>query len=401
MPDKVLRKFGMGRMTKKDRDDLVQSKLFKRTGYTKGYESMRYGKGPELEQLVFDAMVEPIKTGDLLGIKTVDVETGEPAKPRESNLKGEPRLTQKAFKKIINQVDVHAIQDHFESLYDEYLNCSSPNRAVYLKKKIMSNMQAFESLIIQGIDDKNFTYTPAYKGCSTGRMYEMGGIQGMSRDFKKAAWESTEAINYDIRSCQIASLLEFDGLKDSTRETLEGYVGNPNAKEEYAGRVGIDVDLWKQSLLSLFNGAGIWESIYEEILIWDFGIYRHTGKEVHDKFVEVAESFIEARKDWFKVIKGIVAKKSFIRNGTRYVKNRMRKPTSDLNDTSFLSAFFLQGVEAKFIFTLIDLSSKYDYQVLGNEHDGLVTMGIIPPLAIEEAKELTGLNKLELIPKDW
>jgi len=165
--------------------------------------------------------------------------------------------------------------------------------------------------------------------------------------------------------------------------------------------VGIDVDLWKQSLISLFFGANVCKGIYEEILGWDFGIYQHMGKEIHNKFVEVATPFIKARDDWFNVVKGIVAEKKFIRKGTSYVKNKLDKITSNLNKTSFLSAFLLQGIEARFIFTLIDLSSKYGYQVLGNEHDGLVTMGMIPQLAIEEAKELTGLNKLELIDKGW
>jgi hypothetical protein len=394
----------MANTTAKELIELTRFGPLGRTGYTVGVESMHYYMKPEFEQKIYNAMMEPIRTGEFVDLQIVDLDTGKPTEPRKNQLKYEPKLTQRAFPKILNQVDLYAIQDLFKALVKEYDNCQSE----YLKAKIASNWLAYESLFIQEIDYKDFTYTPAYKGCSTGRMYEIGGIQGMSRDFKKAAWESTGAINYDIRSCQIASLLEFDGLKDSTRETLEGYVENPNAKYEYAGRVGIDVDLWKQSLLSLFNGAGIDKSIYEEILNWEFGTYRHMGREIHNKFVEVAKPFIEARKDWVNVIRGIVAKKiltkngtTFTRNGTRYLKNKIGKITKDLNDMGYLSSFLLQGIEARFIFTLIDLSTKYGYQVLGNEHDGLVTLGEISKVAIEEAKELTGLNKLELINKGW
>ena len=110
----------MGHMTAQERKELIEVYgLFKRSGYIKGFEPIRYSMTTELEQRVFEAMTHPIRTGNFFDIDLIDLETDMPVPPRKSILKNEPRLTQRAFPKIINQVNLYAIQDHFKELYDE------------------------------------------------------------------------------------------------------------------------------------------------------------------------------------------------------------------------------------------------------------------------------------------
>ncbi|WP_427162627.1 hypothetical protein ACQFX9_14390 [Aliinostoc sp. HNIBRCY26] len=95
------------------------------------------------------------------------------------------------------------------------------------------------------------------------------------------------------------------------------------------------------------------------------------------------------------------------KNGKRYVKNPTGKTLcitdlqkeSEWKLKSTLAAFVLQGQEAAFIHELTLLSLQYDYQVISNEHDGLVTVGDIPDEAVQKAAEKSGLKYAKLDEK--
>ena len=61
-----------------------------------------------------------------------------------------------------------------------------------------------------------------------------------------------------------------------------------------------------------------------------------------------------------------------------------------------IAAFFLQGKEAVFIHHLTLLGAKYGYKPIGNEYDGLLTIGLIPEEAVNEARELSGFVSASL-----
>ncbi len=65
-----------------------------------------------------------------------------------------------------------------------------------------------------------------------------------------------------------------------------------------------------------------------------------------------------------------------------------------------LAAFVLQGQEAAFIHHLTILSVEFDFVVVANEHDGLITIGDIPVAAMEKAGELSGLKSPVMKIKD-
>ena len=94
--------------------------------------------------------------------------------------------------------------------------------------------------------------------------------------------------------------------------------------------------------------------------------------------------------------------------GKQYIKNPTGKNLciTDLKGSSddkkrVLAAFVLQGFEAGFIHHLTLLSREYDYEVLSNQHDGLIALGEIPQAAVERAKEISGLHYANLEVKPF
>jgi hypothetical protein len=88
------------------------------------------------------------------------------------------------------------------------------------------------------------------------------------------------------------------------------------------------------------------------------------------------------------------------KSGKDYVKNPTGKALciDDLIEKytewevkSKLASFKLLGREACFIHNLTILSKEYKFQVIANEHDGLVCIGNIPEEAVQRAAEMSGL----------
>ncbi|MEL6704814.1 MAG: hypothetical protein AAFU38_10385 [Bacteroidota bacterium] len=61
----------------------------------------------------------------------------------------------------------------------------------------------------------------------------------------------------------------------------------------------------------------------------------------------------------------------------------------------------LQGSEATFIHHLTLLQAEYGYEVLANEHDGLVVLGSIPEEAVALARTRSGFRTAEIEPKPF
>ncbi len=66
-----------------------------------------------------------------------------------------------------------------------------------------------------------------------------------------------------------------------------------------------------------------------------------------------------------------------------------------------VSAFLLQGLEAAFTYAIIEISPQFDYEVLANEHDGVVVEGEIPEEAQDLAKFVSGFQAAQLVPKSF
>jgi hypothetical protein len=101
------------------------------------------------------------------------------------------------------------------------------------------------------------------------------------------------------------------------------------------------------------------------------------------------------------------SRKNYINNRCEvgfYLGDYSNKQGKIINKTDLrrkLAAYFLQGQEAGFIHHLTILSKKYNFTVLSNQHDGLVTQGEIPAEAVIEASQLSGLKYAQLEKKNF
>jgi hypothetical protein len=403
-------------MTKDNLEELIRDGLISRDYYDQAnHKSYWYFMGEHLSQQVEGAYGSK-SVLDMLREGVCSLITGRPQSPLPTILftkgkngtKGchEPPLIKQSFGMIRrNCVNVRKLNEAFEALKYKIAEFPHPDQKRTLQYRLMGNQRCLETLLRQGLtldrDTGIGTYVPAYKPSTTGRMFEIGGgCQALSRKFKKAAYDLPGLMNYDIRSSQVTALLELGGkygLDPRAKETLTEYIGNKDSKKEYAQQVGMDEDLWKQCLLSLFFGAStektrrisadetIQCSIYSEIIAWC-----NKNDELADpdhlltNFCEVAKHFIKVQETWLRLIEQeILPKERYRREKTLYLDNAVGKTKVIPNkiDQQILrevSAFLLQGLEAAFIYTLITLSEQYGYEVRSCEHDGLITYGSIP-----------------------
>jgi hypothetical protein len=78
-----------------------------------------------------------------------------------------------------------------------------------------------------------------------------------------------------------------------------------------------------------------------------------------------------------------------------------REDYSEADRKKKFAASFLQGGEAAFIHHLTLLSPEYGYEPIGNEHDGLITLGEIPSEAVEEARRRSKFWDAEIVEKPF
>lgn len=252
-----------------------------------------------------------------------------------------------------------------------------------------------------------YTFTNSYVAAYTGRIYfDGGGLQNAPKAMKAAAYSGIENIhNYDLVSSQMnALLIELRGLEIDT-SWIDQYLSNPKAKEVYSKAVGVGQDLWKEMLYSLLFGASVRKeegcSIYD-LVVEGFG-EGEDAEDVYYRFKEVTRGLAKACEKWHQYLYEtyfIYSKQAFIYNK---VGKSLKRVDIEAESTSkakrTLAAFFLQGRESAFIQELTCLSKDYGYQVIANEHDGIVTIGQIAEEAVRKASGKSGFYTAQLIQK--
>jgi hypothetical protein len=288
-----------------------------------------------------------------------------------------------------NCVNVWRLHEAFEKLKTDITTCTNPHQRQQLVYRYMGNQHCLDALMRQGLtidqDTGIGTYVPAYQPSKTGQMFEIGGgCQALSRAFKQAAYDLPGLHNYEIRSSQVTALMEIGGtygLDTQSTRTLQEYIDSKHAKFLYAQQAGMDVDLWKQYLLSLFVGAStekviqvsskqaITGSIYAEMVDWcQKNDTTADPDTLFAHFLTVAQPFIDVRDTWLWIIQQqILPEETYRRRGKQYLENAVGKTMiipKKLTQQVLreVSAFLLQGLEAAFIYTLITLSDTYGYE---------------------------------------
>ena len=248
-----------------------------------------------------------------------------------------------------------------------------------------------------------------------GRIFHVDdlGTVGISREIKAANYKMIEEYigvkinNYDLKASQMAAICSYAkraGLPEF--ETIKEYVKDPNIKVEIAKKLGIKVEYLKVLLLAKLFGSSddITEktkNTYDNILE-DAGVKGKANKInlLFNLKNDIARNLFNDINRYFDSIpeieklfdRKIIGKDEWISNGCVWVNTNKFKNRSEYYYKKTISAFALQGLESYFIYTLINMATKYNYKVLSYEYDGIICIGEIPEEAINEAIRITGFD---------
>jgi hypothetical protein len=251
---------------------------------------------------------------------------------------------------------------------------------------------------------------------------------------KKAAFSFPGCYNYDLKSSQIFTLLDISEKNNIPTENLRVFLDID--KQIKADEVGIPKSVYKNCMYAFVMGArsknfkgsprywdkkaGKYKPEFFNLSVIKYllkeaqrlnkekGIINNdSGNEVltlellerFNKSVEMLSKHLESFNEWLINDYCKTAKKGIVRNlcdmpfdlklfrnsKGEYVGSKRKELCRKL------TAFLLQGTEAALVHYLSqeEIQFKYNYKVISNQHDGLVTIGLIPDAAVEEViKEL-------------
>ncbi|HEY9699078.1 MAG TPA: hypothetical protein V6D10_17590 [Trichocoleus sp.] len=303
------------------------------------------------------------------------------------------------------------------------------NRAAIITVK-KSNLKKLEGGLAE--------YEPAYRMQSTGRITEKGvGMQNCTREMKYRAFSGIlRLFNYDLKSSQVWGLIQWFEEAGLNTQWLVEYLNQD--KKVYADTIGISKDCWKKCFVALIMGGNslrkaeledlrnattdkeVKEAIRHKIV--EYLLKEADGDvekmlEFSTKFDEVTSALQTELAKWHSWLIEVHPKKmgvSSYAKGTQYLTNGCgaKFNLSEWKDSKGnwvnkaklgmkLAAFWLQGTEAAFIHHLAIVSAEYGFEVINNQHDGLVTIGEIPEEAVEYARNASGLKYANLEIKSF
>jgi hypothetical protein len=250
-----------------------------------------------------------------------------------------------------------------------------------------------------------------------GRLTEVGGgFQSCSREMKHAAFSGIpDVYNYDLKSSQLLGLKQqFEEAGISTEQV--DVLLNENTAIE-AAKIGLTKKEYKAAILMFVMGA--WLTAFTKAKSSETSIYEAVERgaltadidSIYNKLHEKLQPLEKALDEWHNIL---VAKAPKKMNKSKNITNKVdakfnlqeyvKAEGKILHKSELkrkLAAFYLQGQESCFIMHLTILSKKYNFTVLSNQHDGLVTQGEIPAEAVIEASQLSGLKYAQLEKKNF
>ena len=271
-------------------------------------------------------------------------------------------------------------------------------------------------------------YTPVFGGRI---LFKNGGPQGMLGAVKARAYDIEGLVNYDIKSChttglkEVADKLAAVGVKVDV-SPWEKYPG----KYEVADETGLPVILVKIVEHAIKYGAYLPASIAQANKVFeDSSIDPEKDLKLVKATKKYAENPGEALSELHEVFAGMrrVVKRISKALLNEYWEER-RQPCgpggycmknacgvtfrpSDYSEgherETKVMAWMLQGLEAAFIHSITILSAESDdFEVVANEHDGLIADGRIPGIdeegvseVVEIARLMSGFYRAELVEK--
>lgn len=256
-----------------------------------------------------------------------------------------------------------------------------------------------------------------------------GGVQGMLGAVKQEAYGTLNGVhNYDIRSCHTQALLTLcDEIQEVTGREIDtapltDYLGR-GGKDWAVQAYPVPRHLVKTVEHSVKMGAALPRSAAQAARM--SSELPGTDRIAVQEAVESTYSKSSIRRrmygflyDIFHGIHSLVQEVAGLLVGDYYeaVKQPggpagwgMKNPCGLLfrpsaheaghKRRSKAMASFLQGYEAAYVAHLVCLQDDYDYEVMGCEYDGVITLGEIPQAAQNEAAQRSGFDGAELVQK--
>jgi hypothetical protein len=371
--------------------------------YTKG----RHPRSYRVEDWLIDGYIQAIPYESPSLVNLFD---GKPIKPTECHRPktSHPGLPPPSL--IIEAIqcfqqclfNLEAILSHLTSLQRGFQINPTPNN----RFRFINDWTCFDAVDKWATPFANlpgiYTFAPHYTVQATGRIGT--ALQSCSRAMKAAAFASIpDAHNYDLSSSQVVLTLRELQRRGIACQWLEDYTDQPELRATYAHYVGISEDAWKECLCTALMGGHVPNSLYrksnailktlEESLPPDQDL-----KAGVERLRETIQPLLKPLKAWHRLLESEVKQAGALTNALGITRHYEEFKS---NKVSGIVAHLLQGQEAYFIHTLTTLGTKHGFQPMGNEHDGLITLGKIPEQAIKEAQQLTGLDCLRLREKPF
>jgi hypothetical protein len=314
-----------------------------------------------------------------------------------------------------NRAEGYSDTDSFERwrlLYEGQKRTTEFLRYRQLRESYMNDLRCYDSILRQRprhVEGKIHEYDTAWKPqMISGRVSEIGGgLQSASREMKAAAYEDVEVWNYDIKGSQLGDVIKATEMVPSvdTEELKKQYQTadkvDCDPKTENAEALGISRDTYK-SLLYATIFLGSWSSSASTALDeanpftgipQTLKILRQAGWK---EGIDVETVYRRAQSHFFPLKEAVRKLADYLLTtyweehkynaGGWVMKNdcgvTFRK--GDYEDASThkirskVLAWFLQGAESDKMHCLADLCRKEGIEVMGNEHDGLITASPIP-----------------------
>ncbi len=259
-----------------------------------------------------------------------------------------------------------------------------------------------------------FEYEPYYRPHLSGRIAEVGGgLQSCSRAMKHAALANVPNLfNYDLKASQSFILLQELETAKIDPGWLSKYLSLPDGAAEYASRIGIEKRIFKDCLYATIMGTPFNASHFdaEENAIYGALLDEvgETGKaaqlmvRVHAQLTPLRDLVAEWHRwlmesDACPHAEGKSSKRK-LRNAVGNVLKVAELRADQAKRKA--AAHILQGWEARYIHELTVLSKPHRFAPVSNQHDGLVTIGEVPPQAQSAAKARSGFRyaRLEIKP---
>lgn len=351
----------------------------------------------------------------------VNAFSGRPKKKSKSNadfiaLKNVPsnNIVRKAMNSIKRTIFNHVQVKHLLAKMKEEARYSEK-----AKRRYMIDLYSMAIVFAKSeeISEELSEYTGhMVKLQKSGRVTEIGGFQSCSREMKHAAFAGIPDVhNYDLKSSQVLGLLQlFEEAGISTVE-LEKILSDD--KREVSECMNLEVDSYKAALMSIIMGASLKPPTSENLetsgAVYTY-ISQGTTTTALDSYTRFYDKFSPLKKDINKWHTHLVNNALATMNRQKRISNKCNIKL-DLKEflesdgeisgmgklKRTLAAYYLQGQEANYIHTLCTLSTKYGFEVYSNQHDGLVTKGVIPVEASEEAARLSGFKYALLEEKSF